>query len=303
MNKAMVAPYLRPPPNDPSVVAAVICASHSSGRALADGGVLRDWVRGMPIDVEASITVVSGSLLHSTGLTQGSRVVILLMATCIDSRWSCVLDRKELLLQRGGAEPDRFTLKGQVPAGAPSFSLDLAVQAVLREAAAGSSPLAAARPGDVLWELREVLELEGSMSQCPTRVLDFGSNPQLRPHRELPWVIRGHGELDAPFLSGRWMVIVNAAHGWYQALVSGSDRAVRQHLARDLGYALAATIVESDCDAEPATYEHGSVGWVLANFRKRKFPRLSTEDIRVRIAGADALERLLLAEVEQGPVR
>ena len=302
MNKA-VAPYLRPSSDDPSVVTAVIRASHSSGTVLADGGVLQDWVRGMPIDVEASIEVVRSALMHSTGLTQGSRVVLLLMATCIDSRWSSVLDRKELTLQPGGAEPDRFTLTGTIPAGTPSFSLDLAVQAVLREAAAGSSPLAAARPGDILWELREVLELEGSMSQCPTQVLEFGSDAQLRPYRELPWVIRGHGELEMPFLNGRWMVIVNAAHGWYQALVSGSDRAVRQHLARDLGHALAATIVESECDGEPAAYEHGSVGWVLANFRERKFPRLGIEDIRARIAGADALGRLLLAEVEQGPVR
>ena len=302
MNNA-VAPYLRPSSDDPSVVMAVIRASHSSGTVVADGGILQDWVRGMPIDVETNIEVVCSSLSHSTGLTHGSRVVLLLMATCIDSRWSCVLDRRELMLRPGGAEPDRFTLTGTIPAGIPSFGLDLAVQVVLREAAPGSSPLAASRPGDILWELREVLELEGSMSQCPTQVLDFRSDPQLHPYRELPWIIRGHGELDMPFLNGRWMVIVNAAHGWYQALVSGTDRALRQHLARDLGHALAATIVESECDDEPAAYGYGSVGWVLANFRERKFPRLGVEEIRVRIAGADALGRLLLAEVEQGPVR
>jgi hypothetical protein len=301
--KDAVAPYLRPSSDDPSIVTAVIRASHSSGTVLADGGVLQDWVRGMPIDVEASIEVVRSLLIHSTGLTHGSRVVLLLMATCIDSRWSCVLDRREITLQPGGADPDRFALTGTIPAGIPSFSLDLAVQVVLREAAAGSSPLAAARPGDVLWELREVFELEGSMSQCPTRVIEFGSDPQLRPYRELPWVIRGHSELDIPFLNGRWMVIVNAAHGWYPSLVSDSDRAVRQHLARDLGHALAATIVEAECDGEPAAYVHGSVGWVLANFRERRFPGLGMEDIRARIAGADALGRLLLAEIEQGPVR
>jgi hypothetical protein len=302
MNNA-VAPYLRPASDDPSIVTAVIRASHSSGTVIADGGVLQDWVRGMPIDVDASIEVVRSSLIQSTGLQHGSRVVLLVMATSIDSRWSCVLERRELVLQPGGAEPDRFALRGTIPAGIPSFSLDLAVQIVLREASAGSSPLAAARPGDVLWEVREVIELEGSMSQCPTQVLEFGSDPQLRPYRELPWVIRGQGDLDMPFLNGRWMVIVNAAHGWYQALVGGTDRAVRQHLARDLAHALAATIVEAECDGEPAAYEHGSVGWVLANFRERRFPRLSIEEIRARITGADALGRLLLAEVEQGPVR
>ena len=99
------------------------------------------------------------------------------------------------------------------------------------------------------------------------------------------------------------MVIVNAEHGWYQHLVAGSDRAVGQHLARDLGHALAATIVELECDGDPADYEYGTVGWVLANFRERKFPGLGIDEIRAKISGADSLGRLLLAEVEQRPVR
>ena len=79
--KNAVAPYLRPASDDPSIVTAVIRASHSSGTVLADGGVLQDWVRGMPIDVEASIDVVRSALMNSTGLTQDSRVVLLLSAT------------------------------------------------------------------------------------------------------------------------------------------------------------------------------------------------------------------------------
>lgn len=299
----IVAPYLKPPRNDPSIVVATIRASHSAGAVCAEEGLLPNWVRGMPVEVEASVDLVLGALMKSTGLERGSKVVLLLMATCIDSRWSCVLDRADVALQPGCLDPVRFRLAGTVPAGSPAFSLDVSLQVVLREAAPGSSPLAAFRPGDILWEEFERLELEGSMSQCPTQVLNFGDDPSLKSHRSLPWVIRGHGELGAPFLDGRWVVIVNAAHVWYQHLLSGSDRAVGQHLARDFSHALAATIVESECDGDPADYEHGTLGWVLANFRQRKFPRLSIDEIRSRICAADALGRLLLAEVEEGPVR
>ena len=64
-----------------------------------------------------------------------------------------------------------------------------------------------------------------------------------------------------------------------------------------------ATIVESECDGDPADYDRGTVGWVLANFRERKFPGLGIDEIRAKVTGADSLVRLLLAEVEQRPVR
>jgi hypothetical protein len=301
--KKLVAPYLRPSPEDPSVVTATIRASHSAAASAAEGGVLPGWVRGMPIDVEASVGAFPDALLNSTGLERCSKLVFLLMATCIESRWSCVLDRKDIALQPCGIDPLQFMLAGKIPVGTPAFGIELSVQVVLREPARGSSPLAASRPGDILWEQRETLELEGSMSQCPTQVLNFGSDAALKSHRNLPWIIRTHGDLDAPFLDGRWVVIVNAEHGWYQHLVAGSDRAVAQHLARDLGHALTATIVESECDGDPADYDRGTVGWVLANFRERKFPGLGIDEIRAKVTGADSLVRLLLAEVEQRPVR
>lgn len=298
-----VAPYLKPPRDDTSIVIATIRASHSSGTVCSEAGLLANWVRGMPIEVEANVDLVLGALMKSTGLEEGSKVVLLLMGTCIDSRWSCVLDRADIALHSGATAPVRFQLSGTVPAGCPAFSMDVSLQVVLREAAPGSSPLAAFRPGDILWEQIEALELEGSMSQCPTRVVNFVDEASMESHRDLPWVIRGHGELGAPFLDGRWVVIVNAGHSWYQHLVAGSDRAVGQHLARDFSHALASTIVESECEGEPEEYEHGTVGWVLANFRERKFPGLSIDEIRSRICAVDGLGRLLLAEVAEGPVQ
>lgn len=249
-----------------------------SGRELQDGDLLPEWDQSLCINVTKYIQVDIVTLMMSGRLKAGTRLAIL------PTWWS---DGTGL---RGSGEPSYFTVDAKVqqrkfdlvlsiPGKHLAKNLQLRSALVLVEQASEIrvDPLAAHRPGSVLWEDATTVVLEGDASRFPITVVDFvesGLGPANACWRfEL-------APMDPTLPAMATMrLYVNSLHRTFHTAVTSRDVtqaqvAIRSALKMGIGEEMLRIALDKAEELETGAqdFQPGSAGKVLLDLVDRVFP-------------------------------
>lgn len=249
-----------------------------SGRELQDGELVPEWDQSLCLTVARVIQVDVATMMMSGRLKAGTRLAVL------PTWWS---DGTGL---RGSGEPIHFTVDAKVQQR--KFDLALSIPGrhlakhlqvrsalVLVEQALemAGDPLAAHRPGSVLWEDAITVVLEGEASRFPITVVDFVES-NLGPANacwRFEWT-----PMDPTLPAMATMrLYVNSKHPTFHAAatcrdVTQAQVAIRSSLKMGVGEEMLRIALDKAEELETGAqdFQLGSAGRVLIDLVERVFP-------------------------------
>jgi hypothetical protein len=148
-----------------------------------------------------------------------------------------------------------------------------------------SDPLAASRPGSILWQDEIAISLEGSASRFPVAVLDFAEVIGLA--NGAAWTLEwSPGDLDQPVL-GSVRLLVNRNHGPVVTAVSGGDDprslAIASMIQFDVARSFLRTALRDDALLGGESFEADTVGRMLRDLLDRYWPGVDPSTLRQRM--------------------
>lgn len=194
-----------------------------------------------------------------------------------------------------GNESGRLSanLEMAVPGPVLGGRLSIYTSVVLRTHGTSTSPIAPARPGSILWDLRESTALEGAAARFPVSVVPFV---------EVAGIADGAGwslelalnDLNAPVL-GSMRLLLNADDAaLVEALRTGSTSrdtaALRMFVHLDVARSLVTRALQCEAFvATPDAWDEDSVGRMLNDLIGQLWPGIPVSKLRLRMLESPAV--------------
>lgn len=273
-----VAPFLRA---DPDSVRADPWTLAETGAEL-DGRV-EHWDPDLLLQLSRSLVIDVG-LLRRSAASEGVEDL------AVTAVWRSDRTRMRgpgMTVPLAGREGEvSLSLSLDVPGRLAGGSLTLETLVVLA-GEAGGGPIAARRPGSVLWSDRVAVELEGGAARFPVSVLDFAALPGVAD--DAAWVLEWYpGELAQPVL-GSMRLLVNSANTEVVRAVSGgleeADREIVSMIRFDVARSLVhGALGDEDFLGGGREFEPDSVGRMLSQLLEHHWPGVAPAVLAGRLA-------------------
>ncbi|MGY1722734.1 hypothetical protein [Blastococcus sp. SYSU DS0533] len=233
--------------------------------------LLKGWDYSTALGLECIVRVPRSQLLSECGLAEDAEIALAVL-------WSS----SSTNLRRLGAKipvADDRAIKAlfEIPPGIAGGRLSIERLLVLTSAGTSRNPLAARRPGSVLWREspaeQAVCVLEGDASRFPTDVIDFEQSG-LGESGGVWWLHHDLSDLDAnPMACLR--IRINSSHPAGAKLVEGAPESeeARSVLYWDVHRSLVHAALDSDEFVDNwGNFRLGSLGYTLEQLCRRLWP-------------------------------
>lgn len=255
---------------------------------LADGTALGErldhWDPHTDLEMAREVTIDLGALRAECGLGHGAALALVAGWRSDRTRLRAHGDPVELgVLGELVRAPVTLSIAGDSAGG----RLDLWTGLVLRAPDRSSSPLAARRPGSILWQDDVAVALEGSAARFPVTPIDFAAVPWVP--EEASWALEWDPEdLGSPVL-GALRLLINAGDDeLVSAVRTGSEgpipRLVRSFVYYDIARSLVHGALASErFTASPEEWQEESLGRMLFELLDRCWPGVPAGSLRERL--------------------
>jgi hypothetical protein len=243
--------------------------------------ILKGWDYTSTIGLESTVRISRESILTACGLASDAELALVALWSASSTTARSVGAMVPILGDRA------IKLAFEIPPGIAGGRLTIERLVVLVHSRTAGAPLAATRPGSVLWrESREEQGsclLEGDASRFPTDVIDFGKSG-LGDAGGIWWLHHDLADLDAnPLACMR--IRINSAHPVGARLVRGaadSDE-VRNVLFWDVHRLLVHAALDSDEFVSGwSNFRIGSLGHTLEEICRRLWPYEDASSLRAK---------------------
>jgi hypothetical protein len=246
----------------------------SDGGLDLEGGAQAVWDPSVDIDVSRSVTIDMDAFVTETGLYEGTTVRLCAGWFCDRTRTREVIDHRNVEVRRTGSLHELF-VRVEAPGSSLAHAVSLETRVILVARAEGSSPIAARIPGSVLWEDRNVVDLEGLGSRFPTEWADFATS--VYPE-EAAWALDwSPQDLDCSTL-GAIRLLLNQKHAVVSELLRENPPsmaaklvwdAIRVDVARQL---VLGALSNDDFVNAPDAFHDGTLGATIRRMLRTYFP-------------------------------
>jgi len=277
---APVAPFLRAAPE--SVVAD---PWRLAGGVELDGPV-EHWDPDLVLRLERRVSVDVDLLLSSTGT--GSAAELAVAAVWRSDRTRLKGPGMSVPLPDGAGE-GVVTLGVDVPGARAGGRLELQTLVMRSREGPRRNPIAAHRPGSILWGDRVAVALEGEAARFPVTVVDFGGIVGV--DADAPWTLEWYPrDLDQPVL-GSMQLFVNSRNAAAVDAVGEGERpesgAVASMIRFDVTRSLVhGALTNEEFVARPAEFEADTVGRMLSDLLDRLWPGTDSAALAARLGDA-----------------
>ncbi|MGY1663879.1 hypothetical protein ACI78Q_21835 [Geodermatophilus sp. SYSU D00705] len=243
--------------------------------------LLKSWDYTSTISLESTVRVSRDKVLKECGLSFDAEIAVTAL-------WSAPSTTARFVGATVPVVGDRaINLAFDVPPGVAGGRLTIERLIVLVRPGSSGAPLAASRPGSILWrEPREEQAsclLEGDASRFPTDVIDFGRSG-LGDAGGIWWLHHDLADLDANPLSCL-RIRINSAHPVGARLVRGGtdSEEIRSILYWDIHRLLVHAALDSDEFVSGwDNFRVGSLGYTLEQLCRRLWPYEDGSSLRAR---------------------
>lgn len=167
---------------------------------------LVDWDPAQNLTIRRTIVVHMDGLKSACGLGEDAEVALVVSWRSPGSGQRGIAQRR--VLERKGAEL-ACSLEAMLPGPELAGTVRIITRVVLVRPGRSDGPLAARRPGSILWEDQVALQLEGIGSRFPMEIVDFGAiGLPLAAAWRLQWT---RGNLNAQAM-GCLVLLLNKRH-------------------------------------------------------------------------------------------
>lgn len=276
---APVAPFRQAAPDS---VRADAWKSAETGQEL--GERIEHWEPDLTVHLDRGIVVDIDAVLASTGISSTESLAI-------SAVWKS--DRTRLrgpgmsvpLAGRSGESAVSLSL--DVPGHLAGGSLEIRTVLIRSQGGSEESPVAARRPGAILWADSCSVALEGSAARFPVTVLDFSAVPGLAADAAwaLEWSPR---DLDQPVL-GAMRLLVNSGVPSVVEAVSAEGDTGNGAMASMIRFDVARCLVHGALSEEGFTggereFEPDTLGRMLEELLDRYWPGVAPEVLVRRLS-------------------
>jgi hypothetical protein len=271
------------------------------------GEALPDWDYQTEIRLLRELLIDTPAILRECRLGEGALLRVSVIARSKASGEKVCCFRQDL---RSLGHPDEMTLDIRVQNPSLSGALILFTCLTLVSAGDDASPLSPRELGNLLWEERTEVLLEGSGARFPIEIADF---------REMGWLAADAGWyldwspdfLDQPFL-GTVRLLINSRHATVLKAVTSSDpddtdRAVLSGIYFETGRSLImGALADEEYRHSSLACAEGTVGQVVDLMLRLHFPGESRTALHQRAIrdsedfNATLRDRLRLFSLESG---
>lgn len=226
--------------------------------------VPEDWQAGNPVNIRARVTLDVDKARSDTGLRTLSSLSLAVIWQSEKTRLTGALP-----LVRLDAE-GKADLRGSVPGNSIGTSVKLLVQIVLAQDAQDEPPVTVAQhAGDILWETRRTIRLEGTAPRLPVVMIPFSEHAQQPLGGRGMWSLEVRTEFgfDAPVQSSLWLWL-NSENSAVKDMLAAPDQpksqVMRSMLSLDIQRRLIDTALnEAEFAHAGNTFPAGSLGEAL----------------------------------------
>ena len=249
--------------------------SKDGTQQLEDGMLLPTWDPGAQLTVFRTIQSNVGLAMNTGKILPGTRLAF------VPTWWSPGTGLRgkgaEAVFSAEATSQKHFDISMVMPGDQLKGSVQLRTSLVLleRPSKASTDPLAASRPGSVLWHDELLLVLEGEAPRFPATAVEFSKNNLggATACWRLEWSPR---ELEAPAMACLRLWINKENEVFYRAMVAAvptpEEGAMRSALRFCVAEEMLQLALEYADDLEQGTFDYGSSGRVFSDLVEQQFP-------------------------------
>jgi hypothetical protein len=249
--------------------------SRDGNQQLIDGMLLPHWDPGTQLTVFRTIQANVGLAMNTGRINPGARLAF------VPAWWSPGTGLRgkgtDTVFSAEAMSQKQFDISMVIPGEQLKGSVQLKTSLVLldRPPKVPTDPLAALRPGSVLWHEESLLVLEGEAPRFPASAVNFSENilGDVTACWRLEW---GPRELEAPAM-GCLRLWINKEHQtFYRAMVASVPTPEEMAIRSALRFSVAEEMLQLalDCadDLEQGIFDYGSTGRVFCDLVEQIFP-------------------------------